>query len=89
MWKDYRNYGWDEIEKKVFDESKLDKNVLEFFDVVWIIYGDKLGYELEVVLYFEELWKNVRKGLGEFEVLNRLISFDDMRNYYKSIYLGD
>ncbi|WP_331696945.1 Panacea domain-containing protein [Mycoplasmopsis agalactiae] len=89
LWKDYRDYGWNEIEKKAFDESKLDKNVLELFDAVWTTYGDKSGYELEAVSHSEEPWKNARKGLGEFEASNRLISPDDMRNYYKSIYSGD
>lgn len=89
LWKDYRDYGWNEIEKKAFDESKLDKNVLELLDAVWTTYGDKSGYELEAVSHSEEPWKNARKGLGEFEASNRLISPDDMRNYYKSIYSGD
>ncbi|MCE6115498.1 Panacea domain-containing protein [Mycoplasmopsis agalactiae] len=89
LWKDYRDYGWNDIEKKSFDERKLDKNVLELLDAVWTTYGDKSGYELEAVSHSEEPWKNARKGLGEFEASNRLINPDDMRNYYKSIYSGD
>nr|WP_318034366.1 type II toxin-antitoxin system antitoxin SocA domain-containing protein [Mycoplasmopsis agalactiae] len=65
LWKDYRDYGWNEIEKKAFDESKLDKNVLELLDAVWTTYGDKSGYELKLFHILknhekmqERVWEN-------------------------------
>ncbi len=89
LWNDYKEYGWNEIKQKVFDESKLDKNVLELLDAVWTTYGDKSGYELEAITHLEEPWKKARKGLGEFEPSTKLIDTEDMKTYYRSIYSGD
>ncbi|AJK51531.1 Panacea domain-containing protein [Mycoplasma capricolum] len=89
LWRDYKNYGWNEIPKKENNDYKLDKNTLELLDAVWSTYSERTGYELEAISHSETPWINARKGLKELEASTKLIKPEDMKNYYRSIYTGD
>ncbi|AJM71957.1 Panacea domain-containing protein [Mycoplasma yeatsii] len=89
LWNDYKEFGWNKIPQKPFNDSIFDEDTLNLLDSVWCTYGDKSGYELEALSHSEDPWKKARKDLTEFERSNQLISFEDMKTFYKSIYIGD
>lgn len=62
---------------------------LEFMERVWETYGEFSGYQLEVLTHKESPWINARGGIPEFQKCTSVISNDDMKNYYKTLYTGD
>lgn len=84
----YKDYGWDNIEQKQDNSSLFDSKLLELLESVWLTYGDKSANELEALTRIEYPWKNARKGLEEREVSDKGIEVKDMKEYYRSIYIG-
>lgn len=84
----YKDYGWDNIEQKQDNSSLFDSKLLELLESVWLTYGDKSANELEALTHSEYPWKNARKGLEEREVSDKGIEVKDMKEYYRSIYIG-
>lgn len=89
LYERYKGSGWVDIPQKADNNTVFDDKAMDLLESVWITYGDKSANELEVLTHLEEPWKNARKGLGEFEPSNKVISNADMRTYYSSIYIGD
>lgn len=89
IWNEYKNYLWNDIPKEEFDESIFDERILNLLDSVWYTYGKKSGFELEALTHSEDPWKIARNGLPEFERSTQIINPEDMKRYYKSIYIGD
>lgn len=83
----YKDYGWDNIKQKQDNSSLFDSKVLELLESVWLTYGDKSANELEALTRSEYPWKNARKGLKEREISNKTIDSEDMKRYYRSIYI--
>lgn len=84
----YKDYGWDNIEQKQDNSSLFDSKLLELLESVWLTYGDKSANELEALTRSEYPWKNARKDLEEREVSDKGIEVKDMKEYYRSIYIG-
>ena len=90
LYQQYKKYGWNEIDKPEINvEYSFSDNEKEILDSVLETYGHLSGNELEALTHEERPWLNQRKGLGETETSNNIIKFEDMQNYYSSIYLGD
>lgn len=89
LYSDYRNYGWSEIEKKNSNEDIFELEALELLKSIWFTYGEKSANELEALTHSETPWRNAREGCSETESSNTIIDTKDMREYYKSIYIGD
>lgn len=88
LYSDYKEYGWNKIASKKFDESIFDHDILELLESVWLTYGDKSANDLEALTHTEEPWLNARKGYETLDNSNVVINKNDMRDYYKSIYIG-
>lgn len=63
-----------------------DVDTLEFMEIVWNTYGDLDGNSLEILTHSERPWKEARAGLEPFVNSNNVISYDTMREFYKTIY---
>lgn len=85
----YKSFGWTLIPKKENSPEINDDDVLNLLESVWITYGKKSANELEALTHSESPWKNARAGLNDIDHSERVISNEDMRKYYSSIYVGD
>ena len=96
LYNKYRSNGWEDIPKlESFQPCNTqffsDEKNLHLLDSVWLTYGDKSGNELEALTHQEAPWINARKKaeVKENEPCNEIILSDDMKVFYKSIYIGD
>lgn len=89
LYLEYKNYGWRNIEKIHEKINIEDEKVYELLESVWLTYGDKHGKELEALTCSELPWINARLGCSEDEISNNKISYEDMKKFYLSIYIGD
>ena len=65
------------------DFSGLNTQAIYHIDEVLEVYGDYSGTQLEELTHSEEPWIKARQGLSRFERSERIISEEDMKNYYK------
>lgn len=87
LYQKYKGNGWKDIEA---ENKKLtfDKKVIDLLESVYLTYGGISGNELEVLTHNEMPWKKARLGLDENENSTVVISPEDMKVFYKSIYTG-
>jgi uncharacterized phage-associated protein len=71
-------------EEDIHDYAKLPQSTIYHIDEVLEAYGDFSGTQLEELTHQEDPWINARKGLNRFDRAERIISEEDMKNYYKS-----
>lgn len=85
LYSKYRHVGWNQIDligaKPVFEE--LDEVMLE---TVWNTYGEFDGHQLESLTHDEDPWINARGELPITASSTNVISVDDMKKYYNSVY---
>lgn len=96
IWQKYRamyDFGlyMNDIEASTLKEYSdiTDPDDIELLELVWNTYGDKSGNTLEALTHTEDPWIKARNGCKNGEVCKNAISYDDMKNYYSSIYDGD
>lgn len=89
LYREYKQYGWDVIPAPGSNDVNLPDEVLELLDSVIETYGDLSGNELEALTHSETPWIEARRGYDDDESCNVQIKSDTMKNYYKSIYIGD
>lgn len=77
----FRGYGWQPIQEDVA-VPKLRKEVVEFLDEVWDVYGGFTAVALERMTHNERPWKAARAGLPPDAASNAEISQESMREYY-------
>lgn len=65
-----------------------DPDDVDFLESVWATYGKYGANSLEILTHREAPWKNARAGYSPFDSCSNVISIDDMKNYYSSIYIG-
>lgn len=87
LYEKYAGSGWNDI---VAEERKLnfDRKSEELLESVYSTYGNISGNELEALTHSELPWLNARGNLGIYEISNNPISPEDMKKYYKTIYIG-
>lgn len=83
----YHDMGWNDI---VIDPDCIryefcDKEE-ELLESIWLTYGDKSANELEALTHKEAPWIKARNGIGEWDRCETIISHEDMKQYYRSIY---
>lgn len=88
LYEKYKENGWNDLPQPD-SEVDLSENVIQLLESVWATYGSKGGNELEALSHLELPWQNARLGVKEDERSANVISADDMKKYYKSIYQGD
>jgi len=88
LYEKYKGHGWNNIEpeNKALVFSASEKDLLES---VWLTYKDLSANELEVLSHSEKPWKEARRDCDPDERCEQDISFESMRDYYRSIYIGD
>lgn len=90
LYKEYREYGWQDVPSKEFNSDDIfDEKSLDLLESVYLTYGDLSANELEALTHTESPWQIARQGLDPYEICNKEINTDDMKNYYKSIYIGE
>lgn len=90
LYQTYKNYGWDTIVEPAVDvELSFTNNEKDLLNSVIKTYGHLSGNELEAQTRFEAPWINQRKNLNDNEPSNNVISENDMKTYYWSIYIGN
>lgn len=87
----YRNYGWTLINQNDLSpcSESLQARDINLLESVWTTYGIYDGQQLESLTHSEAPWINARAGLGIWEQSQNIISDQDMKNFYLSIYIGD
>lgn len=66
-----------------------DPDDVELLELVWNTYGGLTANALEVLTHNEDPWKKARLGLKPTDNSNRIISLEHMKEFYKTIYIGD
>ncbi|MDX2776654.1 DUF4065 domain-containing protein [Streptomyces caniscabiei] len=82
----YRDSGWNNLPQPQ-KTKKISGELIELLESVWITYGGKGGNELEALSHKESPWIKARKDLSDFDASSESISPDDMKTYYRSIYI--
>ena len=86
----YHDMGWSDIN---LDDSiiayQFDSKEKDMLDSIWETYGDKSANELEAMTHLEFPWQNARKGYGEWDRCENIISHEDMKSYYRDIYYSE
>lgn len=67
----------------------LDARESELLQSVMLTYGEDTANGLEALSHTEMPWIRARGNTPSGEPSHRLIDPDDMRDYYRSIYVGD
>ena len=88
LYQKYKDFYWMNIPSQTF-ENTLTEEENDLLESVWLTYGDKSANELEGLTYTETPWCNARSGLSPNEQSHNIIKFEDMRDFYRSIYIGD
>ena len=86
----YRGMAFEDIDPDTSAGKPNFKNdELELLENIWETYGNSTGNSLEVLTHKELPWIKARIGYGTYDKCEKIISADDMREYYRSIYDGD
>lgn len=88
LYQEYKQYGWNPIPKREEEAVDFNEESSSILESVWETYGDQDGNSLEALTHNEAPWRNARAGLEPNVNSNVVISTEDMKNYYRSIYLG-
>ena len=84
----YRESGWTLLESDnrelPFDEIEID-----LLESIYITYSEMSANEIEALSHSEPPWLNARRGYSPDARSSAPILIDDMKDYYKSIYIGD
>lgn len=74
--KNYRKF----IDSK--DYEKINKEITEFLDIIYTVYGKFSGNELEEMTHSELPWQNARIGVKPWESSQNLIADEDIMQCY-------
>ncbi|WP_129599399.1 Panacea domain-containing protein [Anaerophilus nitritogenes] len=83
----YKDWGFQYINKseEVPEEIQKNKEIYDFIEKIYEIYGDMDGDELEALTHNESPWINGRNGLKRMERSRNIISREDMINFCSNI----
>lgn len=88
LYQKYSGNGWNSIPPEN-RELNINSDDLELLNSVWYTYGDSSGNALEALSHTEMPWINACVGVKDGESSNKEIDVEDMKKYYKSIYLDN
>ena len=81
----YKNFFWNEIPQTEDNSITFNKRELDLLESVWETYGELSANAIEVLTHRETPWRNARLGLDEFDSCRKVISHEDMKNYYRKL----
>lgn len=67
---------------ETYEIGKLEKDITDFLDVIYNIYGKYSGNELERMTHSELPWIKARNGLKSYEFSQNTISDEDIMKCY-------
>ncbi|WP_225426553.1 Panacea domain-containing protein [Companilactobacillus hulinensis] len=82
----YLDYDWNNIEINNNSSTIENQKVLNLLESVWVTYGDKDYMELEALSRREFPWISARGILKSNQSSDSIISNEDMKEFYLSIY---
>lgn len=90
LYSKYKEYGWNLIETPENDGFNFDSSQQDLLESIWETYGSYSPNEIENLTHSENPWINARKrsNAKDGESCNELITPEDMREYYLSIFSG-
>lgn len=77
----YKAYGYNNIPRRT--STTINSDLRDILIEIYRIYGGLDGDQLEALTHKEEPWKNARKGLKPYEPSNEIISFEDIKSFFK------
>lgn len=89
LYNKYNEYGWKNIPQQDYTGAKLSEEIINVLESVYFTYGEFSANQLEWKTHQELPWLEARKGLGDWDKSNNIISNETMKQYYKSVYVGD
>ena len=87
LYNHYSGSGMLDLKPEAFPK-KFTTSELEILESVWETYGEYTGNTLEVLTHNEPPWRNARRNCGPTDRCSNTIGWDDMKSYYRSIYIG-
>ena len=85
----YKDSSFEDLYPDSDIKTDFKNDCREFLENIWETYGDSTGNSLEVLTHKELPWIKARTGYGTYDNCEEIISKDDMRVFYRSIYNGD
>lgn len=89
LYKEYAGSGFSDLRPTESVPTDFPPEELELLNSVWETYGESTGNSLEVLTHGELPWINARKGCPSNKICDTSIDVEDMKKYYRSIYLGE
>lgn len=86
LYKEYREYGWNDIEKYNGELYPFNERETDILESVWITYGGMSANALEIRTHKEEPWIAARDGMDEFQNSEAVIDTKVMRSFYRKLY---
>ena len=84
LYQKYKPYGFNFI-PRVLDTRDIPEEFLDFSRQIYSSYGDLDGDALEHLNHTEMPWLNARGDLKAWQSCERVISEEDMKEYYRSL----
>ena len=81
---EYKEYGFQAIDKPKGKVPVLDKKLIDFLYDVWNTYGIYDGKYLEYLTHLEKPWIDARGNCKEGKHCNNIISKESMRLFFKT-----
>jgi uncharacterized phage-associated protein len=91
IWNTFKTWGYCAIEPNECpgDVSNLSADQADLLERVWDTYGQYDAFQLENITHTEKPWIEARNGFDALAPSDTVISDDSMRDYYRSIYIGE
>lgn len=84
LYQKYKIYGFDYIPLYT-DRDVIPEEFINFAKQIYDSYGELDGDELEILNHSETPWIKARKGLKPWQSCDRVISENDMKEYYREL----
>lgn len=82
LYSEYRQYGYQLIDKKDDIETVYNEDVQDVLQQVWDIYGEYSADELESITHQESPWQMARNGVKPLDISDRWITDNSIYSYY-------
>jgi uncharacterized phage-associated protein len=82
LWEKYKGIRWEPITEKC-KKPDLDKGICSYLQEIANVFSGYSAFQHEKMTHSDMPWKKARKGCSIEERCERVISTEDMKNYYK------
>ena len=85
LYKKYKDTGWGMIKQKTEKVEFENKEVQNFLDEIWKIFGKYSADQLEYMTHHEDPWIKARGNKRPFEPSTEKILYEDIYTYYSTL----